>query len=133
MRPLLIEHCYECHSGDSEELQASLRVDGRAALITGGESGPALVPERPGESLLIEAVRYETYEMPPDGKLSDEQISTLTRWVELGAPWPAGEDLPDSFRNSVQIDWGSVRDEHWGVAAGGLSDAPGCQSAGVAT
>jgi len=88
IRPLLVEHCYQCHSGESKRLQAGLYLDRASGLTTGGDSGPAIVPGEPDESLLIEAVRYESYEMPPKGKLSDQEIELLAEWVRRGAPWP---------------------------------------------
>ncbi|MCY2974601.1 MAG: PSD1 and planctomycete cytochrome C domain-containing protein [Planctomycetota bacterium] len=88
VRPLLVEHCYSCHSVKAEKLQAGLRVDSRAALLKGGESGEALVPGDIDKSLLISSVRYESYEMPPKGKLPAKDIETLERWVEMDAPWP---------------------------------------------
>lgn len=86
VRPLLSEHCYSCHSVDSKKLQAGLMVDSRNALVRGGDSGGAIVPGDVDGSLLIEAVRYESYEMPPKGKLSAGEIHVLERWVEMGAP-----------------------------------------------
>lgn len=88
VRPLLVEHCYSCHSTAAKKLQAGLHLDSRAALLLGGDSGAAIVPGEVDASLLIESVRYESYEMPPKGKLADEDVATLERWVELGAPWP---------------------------------------------
>ncbi len=87
VRPLLASRCYECHGAEAQE--ADLRLDSRAALITGGGSGPAVQPGKPEESLLIDAVRHgELVQMPPDTKLADEEIAVLVKWVELGAPWP---------------------------------------------
>jgi cytochrome c553 len=93
VRPLLVERCHECHGAETQE--AGLRLDGRAAILRGGDTGPAIVPGKPDQSELIRAVRYdpEGYQMPPDGKLSDEQIAILTRWVESGAPWPSETDV----------------------------------------
>ncbi len=91
VRPILVKRCYECHGPDSDH-EAGLRVDSREALIAGGDSGPAVVPGEPGKSLLIDAINYgEIYEMPPDSKMPAEEIAVVTRWVEMGAPWPAGE------------------------------------------
>jgi hypothetical protein len=59
------------------------------AILKGGESGPAVVPGKPDESLIVEAINYEGLEMPPTGKLSPEKAAVLTRWVSLGAPWPS--------------------------------------------
>lgn len=111
VRPVLVEHCYSCHSGDSEKLQAGLFVDSREALLHGGDTGEAIIPGDVDGSLLIEAVRFESYEMPPDGKLPDEQIAALERWIEMGAPWPEEESGGDFTRPSFDIE--SRREEHW--------------------
>lgn len=89
VRPLLIERCYKCHG--TEKQSGDLRLDSLSALHQGGESGPAIDLKTPEESLLLQAVNYTSFEMPPDGKLTDEQIGHLTQWVRMGAPWPAGE------------------------------------------
>ncbi|TWU03142.1 DUF1553 domain-containing protein [Neorhodopirellula pilleata] len=89
VRPLLAEHCFECHSED--EASGELRLDSFGDMLLGGESGAAIVPGKPGESVLIEAINYESFEMPPDEKLSDADIETLTRWVAIGAPWPGAD------------------------------------------
>src|SRR5262245_26870919 len=78
IRPLLVEHCYGCHN--AEKHKGNLRLDSSAAWLVGGDSGPALVPGKPDDSLLIQAVRYESLEMPPDGKLSLEKIALLEQW-----------------------------------------------------
>jgi mono/diheme cytochrome c family protein len=90
VRPILAEHCLECHGPELQRGQ--LRVDSLSSLLAGGDSGAAIVPGQPDESLMIEAVRYESYEMPPSGKLADAQIAVLTRWVQAGAPWPGHDD-----------------------------------------
>jgi len=96
IRPLLAEQCYKCHSAASEKLKGQLRLDSRQGVLKGGESGPAVVPGDPEQSLLIKAVRYtnKDLQMPPkDKKLSERQISDLTSWVKMGAPW-ASDDKP---------------------------------------
>ncbi|MGH7135812.1 MAG: DUF1549 domain-containing protein, partial [Pirellulales bacterium] len=86
VRPLLVDHCHKCHS--DREQKGNLRLDSRAAVLAGGDTGPAVVPGKAEKSLLIDAVEYgELYQMPPSGKLSDKQIAVLRRWVEQGAPW----------------------------------------------
>ncbi len=112
VRPLLVEHCYSCHSGASEKLQASLRVDSRTALLKGGDSGPAILPGNADGSLFIEAVRYESYEMPPKGKLADSEIKTLEKWIEMGAPWPT-EDVPVESGVAPAFDLHQRKSEHW--------------------
>ena len=91
IRPVLVQHCYECHAGDSKQLRGGLRVDARDLIRTGGDSGPAVVPGDVAGSLLIEALRYESYEMPPVGKLPDAVIADFVKWVEMGAPDPRDE------------------------------------------
>ena len=88
IRPVLAERCYGCHSARASVLQAKLRLDSAAGVRAGGESGPALVAGKPKDSLLIQAIRYESLEMPPDGKLPDEVIANFERWIEMGAPDP---------------------------------------------
>ncbi len=91
IRPVLADHCYKCHSAGAEKLKGGLLLDTRDGLLTGGDSGPALVPGKPEKSILVKAVRYEDEDlaMPPKGqKLSDEQIANLEAWVKMGAPDP---------------------------------------------
>lgn len=77
----------------------------RAAMLNGGESGPAVVPGNPSESLLISAVHYQDFEMPPKGKLPDESIATLEQWIENGAADPRTEDAVSTSRE-INIDEG---------------------------
>ncbi|RPI77520.1 MAG: DUF1549 domain-containing protein, partial [Planctomycetaceae bacterium] len=88
IRPLLVDKCFKCHGAQKQ--WASLRLDSRAAIQTGGDSGPAVVPGQPDGSLLIQAVKQldDELKMPPDGKLTDQQIADLVRWVEGGAVFP---------------------------------------------
>jgi hypothetical protein len=88
IRPVLVEHCYQCHSGDSDVLQGGLLLDSREGVLAGGDSGPAAVPGKPGESLLIEALKYESFEMPPDGKLAESVIADFSEWIETGLADP---------------------------------------------
>ena len=92
IRPVLIEHCYQCHSSDAEELEGELRLDSRDGLRRGGESGQAVVPGIIETSLLISAIRYEDFEMPPDGKLPEHTIADFVQWIEMGAPDPRDEE-----------------------------------------
>lgn len=90
IRPLLIKHCYECHSEKSEQVEGHLLVDSAPTLRKGGTNGPAIIPGDPDHSLLMEAVRYknENMEMPPEGRLTDTEIASLEEWVRMGAPDP---------------------------------------------
>ena len=90
IRPVLVEHCYECHASTADQLEAELRLDSRDGLLKGGNSGAAIALDKPGESLLLRAISYEDedLEMPPEGKLPDALIADLVRWVAMGVPWP---------------------------------------------
>ena len=87
MRPVLAMHCLECHG--PEKHKGGLRLDERDAMLRGGEAGRVVVPGKPDESLLIEAIRYQgDVQMPPKRKLKDEDVWRLTEWVKQGAIWP---------------------------------------------
>ena len=104
VRPILKARCFKCH-GDGK-LRGGLRLNSRAGLLKGGETGPAVSIKKPETSLLLEAINYGDYEMPPDGKLPQEQIDVLTRWVKMGAPWTPGEETtmePAAARRSPQV------------------------------
>lgn len=94
IRPVLIRHCYECHSGASEEAAGELRVDSRQALQNGGSRGPAVVPGEIRNSVLIEALEHrdDDLAMPPDQKLSDETIDNFRKWIRDGAVDPRESD-----------------------------------------
>jgi mono/diheme cytochrome c family protein len=86
VRPVLSQ-CFSCHGPQKQK--AGLRLDSRAAMLAGGDSGPAVVPGKPNESLFIKAIRYhDEPRMPPKGKLTADQVAALTTWVEQGAVWP---------------------------------------------
>ena len=89
IRPVLVEQCVSCHGPQKQE--SGLRLDSREALFKGGAEGAAVVPGRPEESLLIEALRHEGLEMPPEQKLDDAVIADFETWVRGGAFWPAGD------------------------------------------
>jgi len=103
IRPVLVEHCYSCHSETSKEVKGGLRLDLREASRRGGESGPAIVPGKPEDSLLLSALRYQDLQMPPAGKLSDETIADFTRWIAMGAPDPRDGDLPPVSTPSFDV------------------------------
>lgn len=89
VRPILVDRCIKCHGPKKQS--SNLRLDSREAALTGGDSGPSLVPSNPEESLLIQAVAqtHEALKMPPDGKLPEASVAIIRKWVALGAPWPA--------------------------------------------
>ena len=118
--PVLVESCNGCHG--AAKAKAGLRLDHRAAVLAGGDSGPSVIPGKPEESPLIAAIRYEGPEMPPKGKLPAKQVEALTRWVKMGAPWPKGADEPvvaaveESGASNIRKPGYAVTDkdrEHW--------------------
>lgn len=116
VRPVLIQHCYECHSVKAGKAKGHLRVDSRDALLSGGESGPSILPGDPAKSLFIRAVAYkdESTEMPPKGKLPQTVIDDLTRWVQMGAPWPKEEaPVAAATAKSENLNYEKLRAEHW--------------------
>ncbi len=89
IRPVLVEHCYECHSAESNEVGGKLLVDRRQGMLEGGESGPAVVAGRPNESLIIQALRYQDdLQMPPEDPLPESVINDFVKWVSRGAADP---------------------------------------------
>ncbi len=109
IRPVLVQHCYECHAADASIVRGGLLLDSRAALMRGGDSGPGLVPEKPDESLLIQALRYEGHQMPPDGQLPAPIIADFEEWVRRGAPDPRQEVRSAKLK---PVDWNAAR-KHW--------------------
>lgn len=114
VRPVLAEQCYSCHGPRVQ--QAGLRLDSRAAALRGGASGPAVLPGKPAESLLVRSVRHQGKQMPPGRKLPDKQLQALERWVQLGAPWPgdggsASASMPGTWEDALRIrrDWWSLQ------------------------
>jgi len=92
IRPVLVRHCYECHSHAVAKPKGGLSLDSRDAIRAGGESGPAVVPGDVANSLLIGAIRHESFEMPPKKKLPESVIADFVKWIEIGAPDP--RDVP---------------------------------------
>ncbi len=136
IRPVLAGECYECHSADAKSLKGGLRLDSRAAMRRGGDSGPAVVPGEPSASLLLSALRYKGPEMPPRRQLPAKVIAEFERWIQLGAPDPrhgaaieseraasrttprAGSDARDhwAYQPVVHPDLPQVNDTEWGEA-----------------
>src|SRR5262245_32328281 len=97
IRPVLVEHCFSCHGEKKQE--GGLRLDSRDALLKGADSGPVVVPARPDESELVEAIQQTgDLKMPPKGKLAPDAIAAFTEWIKMGLPWPkaAGDKTQDA-------------------------------------
>jgi hypothetical protein len=111
VRPVLVEHCYECHSADAKQLEGGLLLDSRAGVIKGGDTGPVITPGDPEASLLVQAIRYTdaNLSMPPSGKLPPLAIADLEKWVRMGAPDPRSQDTVASAAAKSAIDWHEAR------------------------
>lgn len=103
VRPLLAAECFECHSADKAE--GGLRLDTAATIRAGGDSGPVLVPGKPEQSLLVNAIRYEDLEMPPKGPLTKTQQETLIKWIRDGAVWPEESPPTRSGKEEAEKSW----------------------------
>ncbi len=100
VRPILIKHCYACHSTGTDRREGGLLLDSRAGWAAGGDSGQAISPGDPDASLLVSAIRYDSdLQMPPDRKLPSAVIGRLEQWVRRGAPDPR-EGSPGDSENS---------------------------------
>lgn len=112
IRPVLVQHCYECHSAGSKSLKAGLRVDTRDGLRLGGKSGdPAVVPGDAEKSLLLKAIRHTNadLQMPPKKKLSPQQVADFEQWIREGASDPREEKLSAiSSQRSAKSHWAFV-------------------------
>jgi Protein of unknown function (DUF1553)/Protein of unknown function (DUF1549)/Planctomycete cytochrome C len=114
IRPILVGRCFECHSGKIDKPKGGLRLDSLAAAIRGGETGPAIVPGKPKESLLVDAINYgELYQMPPKTRLPAEEVAALTKWIEMGAPWPTEVAVSASNAPKGEFNLTKRKAEHW--------------------
>ena len=116
IRPVLIEHCYECHSEKAGEQQGGLLLDRQSGWLDGGDTNKAIIPGEPEASLLVAAIRYDNddLQMPPDGRLDEDLIKLLEQWVAKGAPGPADDMGETEFSNLGDQEYlfGKAR-EHW--------------------
>lgn len=113
IRPVLIEHCYECHSQDAakkNKLRGGLILDNREAMLQGGDSGASIEAGDPDSSLLLESLRYESFEMPPSGMLSEQIVADFEKWIEMGAPDPRDGAGSATVMSEIDIEAGR---EHW--------------------
>lgn len=103
IRPVLVEHCYECHSARSGESKGGLLLDSRKGIAQGGDSGSSIDLVNWDQSLILKALRYDDMKMPPSGKLSDQVIDDFAKWIAMGAPDPREEAA--TVAPSVAVDW----------------------------
>ncbi len=108
IRPVLVERCYKCHSGETAKPKGGLRLDRRASVFDGGDSGTAVVPRKPDESLLIKSLSWSgvVSEMPPDSKLPDRVIADFRQWIARGAVFPADSTPVAAKPRAVDVELG---------------------------
>ncbi|HBN77966.1 MAG TPA: hypothetical protein DD473_19580 [Planctomycetaceae bacterium] len=108
IRPILVKECYSCHSVQQDEQEGGLTLDTREGIRSGGEQGPAVVPRNHSQSLLLKAIRYtdSKLRMPPDGKLSGEQIADIEKWIAMGAPDPRDGDGGVRVKYEIDLEEG---------------------------
>jgi cytochrome c553 len=108
IRPVLVKHCYECHSSESGKARGGLKVDSRDSLQRGGDSGPAVVAKSLGESELYQALLYhdDGLQMPPKGKLPQSTIDDFRRWILMGAPDPRVTTINPNVASAIDIEAG---------------------------
>lgn len=107
VRPILVKHCYECHSESAGEQQGGLLLDRSSGWLKGGNTQKAVVPGEVAASLLVTAISYKdkSLQMPPEKQLGDREIAVLTNWIRIGAPGPA-KDVGDS-------EFSRLGDQNW--------------------
>ena len=109
IRPVLVKHCYECHSAESKNIKGGLLLDSREATHRGGDSGAAVVPGNADESLLLSALRHDDFEMPPSGRLPENVIADFEKWILSGA-----RDPRESQATAIEtFDLAARVAEHW--------------------
>ena len=131
IRPVLVQHCYECHSAAAKDIQGGLRLDSRPGIRKGGETGAAVVAGQPGKSLLMAALRHESIKMPPKGPLPAEVITDFETWIRRGAIDP--RDNPPTAREAARLSWQVLlasRKDWWSLKPVRAGTAPEVQDAG---
>ncbi len=111
VRPVLAQHCYECHSAEAKKVKGGLLLDTRAGWEKGGDTGPAIIPGEPDKSLLIQAVRHADDDLKmPKQKIAEHEIAALAEWVQMGVPDPRTGAAAVAVRPA--LDWEKAR-KHW--------------------
>ena len=103
IRPVLVAQCYECHSSESKDPKGGLLLDTREGIRRGGESGHAVVPGELEDSLILNALRHESFEMPPEKKLPDSVIADFEQWIRMGAHDPR-DGKSAMIRNEIDFE-----------------------------
>ncbi|MCH9793345.1 MAG: DUF1549 domain-containing protein [Planctomycetes bacterium] len=106
IRPVLVNECYACHSLEAKKnnkLEGELLLDSSAAMLKGGDTGPSIIPGDVKNSLLIAAIRHESFEMPPKNKLSKQVIADFEKWIQMGAPDPRDGKVLETKKEKIDF------------------------------
>ncbi len=127
VRPVLVQHCYDCHGADEANRGGEFRLDTPSSMLSGGSQGPAIVKGEPGKSRLVRAIEYDDSElqMPPEGKLTQEEIDSIKQWIQDGAEDPRPDEPVATTHKSSFSDRQSQAKSHWAYQA--FIDEPGKQ------
>ena len=132
IRPVLADRCYKCHSRLADKIKGGFMLDTREGMLHGGDTGPAIVPGKPEDSLIIDAISYKDpdLQMPPKGeRLTDQQVADITQWIRMGAPDPRSLVAKGSSPA-----YGGVGRDHWSFlpvrsqAVPAVADAAWCRT-----
>ena len=133
IRPILLEHCLDCHGDDPGSLKGDFDLSHAAGTLAGGESGVAIIPGDPEGSSLFQAVTYANKEfaMPPRGRLSDQQVADIRKWIEIGAPDPRRQELvvPEEAALDPWRDPNGKGREHWAYVPMAATEPPSVANA----
>jgi hypothetical protein len=111
IRPVLADRCYKCHSRLADKIKGGLMLDTREGMLHGGDTGPAIAPGKPEDSLIVDAIGYKDadLQMPPKGeRLTDQQVADITLWIRMGAPDPRSLVAKGSSPA-----YGGIGRDHW--------------------
>jgi hypothetical protein len=124
IRPVLVDQCYSCHSAGAKKLRGGLLLDSAAGVRKGGDTGPALVPGKPAESLMLKALRYEEMKMPPAGKLPARVVADFEAWIAGGAADPREDKVAAPAQPRIDI---KAAQNQWAYQLPRRHDAPAVQ------
>jgi len=131
-RAILTARCVECHGADSQE--SGLRLDSRAAMLKGGDFGPAAVSGKGSTSELVRRITTTNAEqmMPPEGeRLTKEEVAAITAWIDADAPWPGSDDSPATAVRDPRLDhwaWKPIANPAVPVRVESFSAMPGVEA-----
>jgi hypothetical protein len=117
IRPVLVEHCYKCHSSESEKIKGGLTLDTKQGSVLGGESGhPGITPGSLAESSIYEAMTWanDEMQMPPKNKLPADVVALFKQWIKMGAPDPREQKVANASGGKREINMDEGR-KHWSL------------------